>query len=879
MSNKLVLIDGHSILNRAFYGMPDLTNSEGKHTGAVLGFLNIVFRFLEEENATHLLVAFDLKAPTFRHKMFEEYKGTRKPMPDELHEQVDTMKEILAAMNIPVITRAGYEADDILGTLSKEAEEAGFEVTIVSGDRDLLQLATEHVQIRIPKTKRGGTTVENYYAKDVLEAYQVTPKEFIDVKGLQGDTADNIPGVPGIGEKTATKLIVEFHSIENAFAHIDEVKPKRAQNNLREYYEQAMLSKTLATIKLDCELDYSFKDAVLNDIYTPEGYALLKKLEIKSVLKRFEGVEEPVAFDIAFRKESDFNAVDEIFKEAAKAEITGLGLMEEEGELLGISLYYKEEEAVFIPAEGFLTSGYLEDQISRLYRDGRCIAVLDLKRVLFHADLTEEMKSLFDCRVAAYLLNPLKDTYLYEDISRDYLGVMLPSKKELLDKLNWSKALEKEEEKAVRCICYDAIVAAKSVPALKKQLAKQDMNELYEKIEIPTVFALADLQKRGIRVEKDALKEYGEQLVDKIDALEQAIYEEAGEVFNINSPKQLGVILFEKMGLKGGKKTKTGYSTSVDVLEKLTKDYPICQNILDYRHLAKLKSTYADGLYPYIQADNRIHGTFHQTITATGRISSADPNLQNIPIRMPLGRAIRKVFVPEEGYIFVDADYSQIELRVLAHLSGDETLIQAFNDEKDIHTSTASEVFEVPMEEVTSNQRRDAKAVNFGIVYGISAFGLSQDLNIPRKQAQEYINKYFATYPGIKAFLDQAVEDAKEQGCVKTMFGRIRPVPELKSSNFMTRSFGERVAMNAPIQGTAADIMKIAMLRVNMRMKKENMKSRLILQIHDELLIEAKLEEVDQVKEMLEEEMMNAAKLSIPLVIDMSTGESWYDAK
>lgn len=879
MTNKLVLIDGHSILNRAFYGMPDLTNSEGKHTGAVLGFLNIVFRFLEEENATHLLVAFDLKAPTFRHKMFEEYKGTRKPMPDELHEQVETMKEVLAAMNIPVITRAGYEADDILGTLSKEAEEAGFEVTIVSGDRDLLQLATEHVQIRIPKTKRGGTTVENYYAKDVLEQYQVTPKEFIDVKGLQGDTADNIPGVPGIGEKTATKLIVEFHSIENAFAHIDEVKPKRAQNNLREYYEQAQLSKTLATIKLDCELDYSFQDAVLNDIYTPEGYALLKKLEIKSVLKRFEGVEEPVAFDIAFKKESDFNAVDEIFKEAAKAEITGLGLMEEGGELLGVSLYYKEEEAVFIPAEGFLTAGYLEDQVSKLYRDGRCIAVLDLKSVLFHADLNEEMNSLFDCRVAAYLLNPLKDTYLYEDISRDYLGEMLPSRKELLDKLTWTKALEKEEEKAIRCICYDAIVAAKSVKPLMSQMEEQGMKELFEKIELPTVFALADMEKRGIRVEKDALKEYGEQLVDKIDALEQAIYEEAGEIFNINSPKQLGVILFEKMGLKGGKKTKTGYSTSVDVLEKLTNDYPICQNILDYRHLAKLKSTYADGLYPYIQDDNRIHGKFHQTITATGRISSADPNLQNIPIRMPLGRAIRKVFVPEEGYIFVDADYSQIELRVLAHLSGDETLIQAFNDEKDIHTSTASEVFEVPMEEVTSNQRRDAKAVNFGIVYGISAFGLSQDLNIPRKQAQEYINKYFATYPGIKAFLDQAVADAKELGSVKTMFGRIRPVPELKSSNFMTRSFGERVAMNAPIQGTAADIMKIAMLRVNMRMKKENMKSRLILQIHDELLIEAKLEEVDQVKAMLKEEMMNAAKLSIPLVIDMSTGESWYDAK
>ncbi len=878
MSNKLVLIDGHSILNRAFYGLPDLTNSEGKHTNAVLGFLNIMFRFLEEESATHLLVAFDLKAPTFRHQMFDGYKGTRKPMPDELHEQVDTVKEVLSAMNIPVITRPGYEADDILGTLSKEAEEAGFEVTIVSGDRDLLQLATDHVQIRIPKTKRGGTTVENYYAKDVLEQYQVTPKEFIDVKGLQGDTADNIPGVPGIGEKTATKLIVEFHSIENAYEHIDEVKPKRAQTNLKEYYDQAIMSKVLATIKLDCDLDYSFREAVLSDIYTSEGYALLKKLEIKSVLKRFEGVEEPERFDITFTTEHDFNRVDEIFKEAVQADVTGLGLMEEDGQLLGLSLYYKEDEAVFIPAEGFLTAGYLEEQITRLYRDGRKIAVLDLKRVLFHSELQEEMASLFDCRVAAYLLNPLKDTYLYEDIARDYLGEMLPSKKELLEKLTWSQALAKSEEKAVKCICYDAIVAAKSVASLTAKLKEQNITALYEEIEIPTVFALADMEKRGIRVEKDALKAYGEQLVDQIAELEAAIYEEAGETFNINSPKQLGVVLFEHMGLTGGKKTKTGYSTSVDVLEKLTADYPICQKILDYRHLAKLKSTYADGLYPYIQEDNRIHGKFHQTITATGRISSADPNLQNIPIRMPLGRAIRKVFVPEDGYIFVDADYSQIELRVLAHLSGDQTLIQAFNDEKDIHTSTASEVFETPMEEVTPDQRRNAKAVNFGIVYGISAFGLSQDLNISRKQAQEYINKYFATYPGIKEFLDKAVADAKEKGVVTTMFGRIRPVPELKSSNFMTRNFGERVAMNAPIQGTAADIMKIAMFRVNMRMKKEQMASRLILQIHDELLIEAKVEEVEQVKEILREEMMQAAKLSIALVIDMNTGENWFDA-
>jgi DNA polymerase-1 len=879
MNNKLVLIDGHSILNRAFYGLPDMTNSEGRHTNAVLGFLNIMFRFLEEEAATHLLVAFDLKAPTFRHKMFEAYKGTRKPMPAELHEQVQLMKDVLTAMNVPIMQKEGYEADDILGTLSKRAEAAGFEVSIISGDRDLLQLATKHVQIRIPKTKMSGTVVENYYEADVLEKYQVTPKEFIDLKGLMGDTADNIPGVPGIGEKTATKLITQFHSIENAHAHIEEVKPKRAQNNLQEYYDQAILSKELATIKTDCELDYSFEEAVLNNIYTEEAFLLLKKLEFKSMLKRFEGIEEPEPIDCSFRMVCDFNEAEEIFREAQSADTIGLHLVEEDGEVYGCALYYKETEVSFIRAEGFLTPDYLCGKLTNLYEKAKRVSVLDLKKLLFYLDLTEEMKSLFDCKVAAYLLNPMKDTYQYEDIARDYLELLLPSRVELLKKLSYKEALSTEEEKALKVIGYEAIVAAKAADKLTEALQEQQMLALYEEIELPTIFALADMQKRGIKVEKDALKEYGDQLVDKIAALEQSIYMEAGEVFNINSPKQLGVVLFEHMGLKGGKKTKTGYSTSVDVLEKLTGKYPITGMVLEYRHLAKLKSTYADGLYAFIKEDGRIHGTFNQTITATGRISSTDPNLQNIPVRMPLGRAIRKVFVPKEEFIFIDADYSQIELRVLAHLSGDQALIQAYKNHQDIHASTASEVFDIPIEEVTSNQRRDAKAVNFGIVYGISAFGLSQDLNITRKQAQEYIDKYFATYPGVKKFLDHAVAQAKEEGYVETMFHRIRPVPELKSSNFMQRSFGERVAMNSPIQGTAADIIKIAMVRVNMRMKRENMKSQLILQIHDELLIEASRDEEEAVKQILTEEMMAAAELFVPLEIDINIGNNWYEAK
>jgi DNA polymerase-1 len=694
-----------------------------------------------------------------------------------------------------------------------------------------------------------------------------------------GDTADNIPGVPGIGEKTATKLIVEYHTIENAYEHIEDVKPKRAQNNLREYYDQAIMSKELATIKLDCEFDYSFEEAVLHDIYTEEAYSLLKRLEFKSILKRFEGIEEAEPFPCTFRQVNDFNEAEEIFKEAEAADVVGLSIMEEEGIFYGCALYYKEGEAVFVRAEGFLTADYLCSKIKTLYEECPCVTVLNLKQILFYVELNEEMNSLFDCKVAAYLLNPLKDTYQYEDIARDYVGLILPSRAELLKKLSWKDALEQEEEKALKVIGYEAAMAAKAMPILVEALEERNMKELYYQIEMPTIFALADMQKRGIRVERDALKEYGEQLVDKIAQLEKSIYKEAGEEFNINSPKQLGVVLFEHMGLKGGKKTKTGYSTSVDVLEKLTGDYPICQMVLDYRHLAKLKSTYADGLYPFIQDDERIHGKFHQTITATGRISSADPNLQNIPVRMPLGRAIRKVFVPEEGFVFVDADYSQIELRVLAHFSGDQALIQAYKDGQDIHASTASEVFGVPIDEVTSGQRRDAKAVNFGIVYGISAFGLSQDLNITRKQAQEYIDKYFATYPGVKAFLDGAVNKAKEEGFVETMFHRIRPVPELKSSNFMQRNFGERVAMNAPIQGTAADIIKIAMVKVNMRLKRENRKSRMILQIHDELLIETSIDEVDIVKQILTEEMMAAADLLVPLEIDVHTGNSWYEAK
>lgn len=877
MKKKLMLIDGNSILNRAFYGLPEMTNSQGLHTNAILGFLNIMFRFLEEEQPTHLAVAFDLKAPTFRHKMFEEYKGTRKGMPEELAQQVPVIKDVLKAMDIPMMMEEGYEADDLLGTMSVLGEMEGYEVKVVSGDRDLLQLATEKVQIRIPKTKMSGTVVEDYYAKDVFEKYEVTPKEFIDLKALMGDASDNIPGIPGIGEKTATKLIKEFKSIENAYEHIEEVKPKRAQNNLREYYEQGVLSKELATIKLDCPTGITLEEAEIKNIYTEEAYQLLKKLEFKSILKRFDGEHEE-EFTLDTEIITDLLETEEFFAEAGKQASVGVSIYKE-NENMWVGICCEEKKSVIFTIEGFLTKEILFDKINELYKEVGHVAMMSIKEFLSDLKIDEMTESIFDVSLAAYLLNPLKSTYEYDDISRDYLSLMLPSRKELLDKKRPMVSGDELSEEGRKILSYEAYVSKFSVQILLDKLKEQKMLELYREIEIPTTFALHDMEVRGIHVNRTALKEYGDQLVGRIEELQSSIYREAGEEFNINSPKQLGIVLFENMKLEGGKKTKTGYSTSVDVLEKIEHLYPIIPMILEYRQLTKLKSTYADGLANYIEEDERIHGKFNQTITATGRISSTEPNLQNIPVRMDLGRKIRKVFLPEEGYVFLDADYSQIELRVLAHLSQDENLIRAYEENQDIHAKTASEVFDIPMDQVSSGQRRDAKAVNFGIIYGLSAYGLSQDLKITRKQAQEYIDKYFETYPKVKEFLDGEVEKGKSEGYVTTMFQRIRPIPELKSSNFMQRNFGERVAMNSPIQGTAADIIKIAMIRVNMKLKEKQMKSRLILQIHDELLIETHLDELEEVKEILKTEMMKAAKLRVPLVVDMNTGENWYDAK
>ena len=900
---KLVLIDGHSILNRAFYGVPDLTNSEGIHTNAVYGFLNIMFKILEEEQCDHLAVAFDLKEPTFRHKMYGDYKGTRKPMPEELREQVPLMKEVLQAMDIPILTLAGYEADDILGTVAKRMAARGVEVSVVSGDRDLLQLADERIKIRIPKTSRGATEVHDYYPEDVKREYQVTPAEFIDVKALMGDSSDNIPGVPSIGEKTATAIIAAYGTIENAYAHLEEIRPPRAKKALEEHYDMAQMSKELATICIDAPVDFSYEDAMVGNLYTPEAYQFMKRLEFKSILTRFgEGARGENALESRFRVVRSRKEGEQAAGEALRAERAGLQLIlgdrSEEGQLsffagtdgnleigkkaagpgkeaVALALCWGEENICCLAAGEELDSDWLAAKAREI-----CMVtetwVLNLKEQLPFLGLEEDSLAR-DAGVAGYLLNPLKDSYGYDDLARDYLGMTVPSQADLLGKTSLAEAIRGGDEKGTACACYMGYTAFKAAPALKERLRETGMEALFETIEMPLIYSLHHMEEAGIHVEQRELKAYGDRLKVQIERLEKEIYRQVGEEFNINSPKQLGEILFDKMKLKGGKKTKTGYSTAADVLEKLAPDCPVVQMVLDYRQLTKLNSTYAEGLAAYIGADGRIHGKFNQTITATGRISSTEPNLQNIPVRMELGREIRKVFVAREGCTFVDADYSQIELRILAHMSGDERLIEAYREAQDIHAITASQVFHIPLDQVTPLQRRNAKAVNFGIVYGISAFGLSEGLSISRKEAMEYIEKYFETYPGVKKFLDGLVEQAKEQGYVSTLFGRRRPIPELNSPR--TRAFGERVAMNSPIQGTAADIMKIAMVEVDRELRRRKLESRIVLQVHDELLVEAKESEAEEVVRILEDKMKHAADLKVSLEVEAKTGRSWFDAK
>lgn len=868
---KILLIDGHSILNRAFYGVVPLTNSEGLHTNAIYGFINIMLKSIEEEKADYVAVAFDLKAPTFRHKMFDAYKGTRKPMPAELHEQVPVIKEVLTAMTIPVITLEGFEADDILGTLAKRSQASGFEVVILTGDRDILQISDEHIKIRIPKTIKGKTEIENYYPEDVINKYGVTPTEFIDLKALMGDASDNIPGVPGIGEKTATAIISKFKSIENAYSHIDEVTPNKAKGNLFEFYEQAVLSKTLATIDINAPVEFNIEDAKIENLFTNEAYLLFSRLELKTLLAKFsddtaKGSNEKIAFTVV-NPDSYQNILRDIFS----------------FQRIGISACASDDIFfIALSVDGgnyFFTGENALGAIKEHVHTGKNIfTAINIKEKLDLLDLLNK-ENVDDLAIMAYLVNPLKDTYFYNDIAMQYLNLNMASRTELAGKKSDRELFEKDINLLAELQCNEAYVALKAYEPLRTKLSELNMLELYENIEKPVMHILRSMEMEGIRVNREALKEYSAKLGEKIAVLEEEIYDLAGEKFNINSPKQLGEILFEKLCLPYGKKTKTGYSTSADVLEKLEPEHDIVKKVLDYRTLTKLKSTYGDGLADYISTDGRIHSKFNQTITATGRLSSTEPNLQNIPIRLELGRQIRKVFIPKENFTFVDADYSQIELRLLAHMSGDEQLIRAYNEDSDIHKITASKVFKTPLSQVTPKQRSNAKAVNFGIVYGISSFGLSRDLSISQKEAKQYIDEYFKTYPSIKTFLDRLISDAKEKGYASTIYNRRRPVPELSSSNFMQKQFGERIAMNSPLQGTAADIIKIAMIKVYNRMKKEKLKSRLVLQIHDELLIEAADDEVETVKNILSEEMKGAASLLVPLEIDVHSAKDWYEAK
>lgn len=878
---KLVLIDGHSILNRAFYGVPELSNSQGLHTNAVYGFLNIMFKILDEEAADYIAVAFDLSAPTFRHKAYAEYKGTRKSMPDELREQVPLIKDVLSSMNIPILTKEGYEADDIIGTIAKRYQSDEVFVSVISGDRDLLQLSDKHIKIRIPKTSKGVTTVHDYLPEDVMNEYGVTPKEFIDVKALMGDTSDNVPGVPSIGEKTATKIIQEYHSIENAIEHVDELKPPRASKALSEHIEDAKFSKMLVTIVTDAPIETDISDMEVGNLYTKESLEWINKLEFKSFLKRYENVETEASIELDTSVIDKEDAWESLYGKLKDAKEFGISVCLEETAVKSYHINSLYAISVTLENKSYIIKdmGNISDILEEIIRLDVRKYILSLKPLIKLVKDMKAARNFYDISVAAYLINPLKDSYFVEDIARDYMESACSSKSEMIGKAKLDEVLRFNDEKAIDYFATESYVALHSGENILAKLKDLELTWLYENVEMPLIYSLAKMENTGVRVDEERLKKYADTLLEKIAKLEESITKKAGESFNINSPKQLGEILFEKLKLSGGKKTKTGYSTAADVLEKLAPEHEIIRDILEYRQLTKLNSTYATGLAGYIREDGRIHGTFNQTITATGRISSTDPNLQNIPVRTEMGSKIRDIFVPKEGYVFVDADYSQIELRVLASLSGDEKLIESYHSAADIHTATASQVFHVPLDEVTPELRRNAKAVNFGVVYGISAFGLSEDLSISRKEALDYINNYFKIYGGVKKFLDKQVSDAKEKGYVKTMFGRIRPIPEIKSSNFMTRSFGDRVAMNSPIQGSAADIMKISMLKVDEALEKSGFDARIVLQIHDELLVEVKEDEAEKVSELVEKAMKEAVSLKVPLEVDAHIGKTWLEAK
>ena len=955
MSSELMLIDGHSILNRAFYAIPPLTAPDGTPTGAIYGFLNILFKFIDEEKPNKLIVAFDRSEPTFRHEKYKEYKGTRKTMDHDLRVQVPLVKDVLKSMNITIAEKPGYEADDIIGTLSKRMSANGEKVVIVSGDKDLLQLLDDNITMKNPKTRAGKTTVDTYTPAELYEEYGVTPEEFVDLKALMGDTSDNIPGAKGIGPKTAMPLIAEYHTVENLLDHIDDIKSKSTAKKLTESKDNIILSKFLAKIDVDAPIETDIDGAKLENLCNDNSMDFLIKLNLKTFVERLkkkgygsdggsdsngtaasdkdvnqpdENAMQPASNDdieelfgelmaesaaangtagsdraatVTPEKEvhiddNIFNPVgpmtelktveiqdfdeytklsDDIFENVSNARNASISLIND-GDNVFVSV--ASGDSIYTVQEPYLSKEQILSGVRELFdrlskADNReSFAKIYVNNINFFIKNLEletsygfPVDNIFDLGLAAYIVDPNVGNYSYDVLAFTYLKEVLETPKDLKKDVQKQTVLE-------------ANVLFHSGREVYSKLVSVDGESLYKDVELPTSLVLADMSMQGIRVQKDELNNYTQKLSERIETIRGQIIEEAGVDFNISSPKQLGEVLFDRLHLPHGKKTKTGYSTAADVLESLAPEYTIVANVLEYRTLTKLKSTYGEGLVAFIEPDGRIHGEFNQTVTATGRISSSQPNLQNIPIRMEIGRQIRKVFVPKDGCVFLDADYSQIELRVLAHMSGDEKLIDAYRSAEDIHTMTASQVFHVPVDMVTPEMRRNAKAVNFGIIYGISSFGLSNDLSISVSEAKQYIDSYFHTYPKIKTFLDNLVQSAKDKGYSETILGRKRPIPELSSKNFRLRSFGERVAMNAPIQGTAADIMKIAMIRVFNELYSRNLKSRLILQVHDELLIETYKDEVDEVKSILEEAMTKVVELKVPLMIETGEGDNWLNA-
>ena len=864
---KLLILDSNSILNRAFYGVRYLSARDGTPTNAIYGFLNILLKLIKEQEPDYICAAFDVKAPTFRHKQYEGYKAQRKPMPEGLAAQMPLAKDVLRAMGVTILEKEGYEADDIIGTVARLCEESEISCFIATGDKDDLQLASDKTKVILTVTKSGYNETIIYDDKAVKEKYHVTPTEFIDVKALMGDPSDNIPGVKGVGEKTAMSLIEKHHSIEYIYENIDGIGLKGAMlQKMKDGREMAFMSKELATINRNTPIEFNAEKCVFDGFENNgELYEILKRLELNSIIKKLDlsGGDNVKENEDIF-KDFSYQVGDKNMINGDKVTV----VLDFDGDNISSAAVGAGNNAVVLNEQ---------DDIKELLEDDSIAKVMfDVKEAIVKLNCRIDIKNIADdTAIAAYLVDPAKNEYTIEKLASEYFGTVIekPEVKQLslLDDVETDRS-----EYLAKC----AVALGVLNERIGDKIKENGQEKLYQEVELPLVTVLAHLEINGFLVDDHQLKEFADKLGEKIDALTNEIYMLAGEEFNINSPKQLGVILFEKLELKPVKKTKTGYATNADVLEKLRDKHPIVNFIMEYRQLAKLKSTYCDGLRAVVNPNtHRIHSVFTQTVTVTGRLSSTEPNLQNIPTRTELGREIRKMFVAKEGYVLVDADYSQIELRVLAHIANDETMINAFRNNEDIHAVTASQVLGIPLEDVTKEQRSSAKAVNFGIVYGIGEFSLAQDLHISVKEAKAYIESYLEKYHGVRNYMESIKEQAKKDGYVKTMLNRIRYIPELKSPNYNIRQFGERVALNTPIQGTAADIIKLAMVRVDNRLINEGLKSKLILQVHDELIVEAHKDEVDKVKQILSEEMQNAMELNVPLKVDMSTGHSWYDAK